>query len=174
MQSLREVIFRKGRLREIGGFDDCPSLSRIETTQSQEKINGFNSLGWNSTRDKSEDLSNRLNQVVFSDDCELKKMKGFNGDELLEKMSIPCSVERLCRFNSMFLKDTADEDWDQWIDAHSCDRKFVLSGGVKEVTFRCVSKLKNLTDVKGFIELKIPGRLNYFPGSVKFAAGMEL
>jgi hypothetical protein len=168
-KSLREVIFRTGRLRELGGLNDCPSLSRIEIPRSVEKINGLNSLLWNSTRDKLDNLSSGLEEVVFSDDCELKEIQGFNGCELLEQISIPCSVERLCGFNSILVKDTTHKVWNDWMNAGGTDLPLVRHSGVKDVTFRGVSRLK---DIEGFAGC--PGLLRIeIPASVELISGFN-
>jgi hypothetical protein len=124
-KSLRELIFRTGRLRKIGGFNDCPSLSIIKIPRSVENINGFNSLVLNCTRDKRDSLRNGLNEVIFADDCELKEMEGFNGCELLKKIGIPCSIERLCGCNSIFLKDWASVIWGERAEPYNNECNFV-------------------------------------------------
>jgi hypothetical protein len=71
-------------LREIDGFGNCTSLSRIEIPSSVEQVkcNGF--FGCTS-----------LNEIIFSGESHLREIDGFGNCTSLSRIEIPSSVEKI-------------------------------------------------------------------------------
>jgi hypothetical protein len=80
---LNEVIFAPDcHLKQIDGFRECISLSRIEIPSLVEVISEYGF--W-------ECIS--LNEVLFASDCHLKQIDGFRECTSLVRIEIPSSVE---------------------------------------------------------------------------------
>jgi hypothetical protein len=83
LESLNEVHFSSGNhLIEIDGFEECPSLCRIDIPSSVKKIG---SCGFHCCRS--------LNIITFSSNSHLRDICGFSGCTSLCRIEIPSSVE---------------------------------------------------------------------------------
>jgi hypothetical protein len=96
-------------------------------------------------------------------------MVGFNGCGFLKQVSIPESVERINGFNSILVKDSMDKDWEEWIDEHDGDTKFIRYCGIREVHFLGDSQLNSIEGFNGCVDLK---RIN-IPASVERLSGFH-
>jgi hypothetical protein len=74
-------------LREIGGFDKCTSLCRIEILSSVEIITESGFTGCTS-----------LNEIIFSIDSHLREIGGFHFCTSLCRIDIPSSVEIISQY----------------------------------------------------------------------------